>query len=117
MPSFVRPCLTFVSRYSAALSIAVILSLAPWCRGQVPANLLPVVGQSGEFVRNFPADTKIVSVTETGLVLECSQSASPGRQAVTWRERYAIRDGHLVLDAVLTPRAVPPQAAHYEWQV
>jgi hypothetical protein len=97
---------------------AVLIAAETLCRAQVPANLLPVVDSSGGFVRTAGEDVKIISVSESGLTLECSQKASaPGVQPFTWRERYAVRDGRLVLDAVLAPHIVPPQPAHTEWQV
>jgi hypothetical protein len=86
-------------------------------RAQVPANLLPVVSQTGDYDRAAAAQVNVVAVSESGLILECSQKVAPGVQPFMWRERYAIRDGRLVLDAVLTPHIVPPQPAHTEWQV
>lgn len=83
---------------------------------QVPAELLPVLKPSGDYVRNGVADIRVVAVSKTGFILECSRETPPGVAPVTWREKYAIRDGHLVLDSVLTPRTIPAQAAHTEWQ-
>jgi hypothetical protein len=101
-----------VIRFGTVLSAACGL-----CHAQVPANLLPVVDPNGGYVRGAAEDVKVVAVSESGLTLECSQKAAPGLQPFTWRERYAIRDGRLVLDAVLTSHIVPPQPAHTEWQV
>ena len=85
--------------------------------GQVPANLLPVVGEAGEYVRTANEEVRVVEVSNSGLILECCQKAAPGLQPFTWRERYTVHSGRLVLDAVLTPHIIPPQPAHTEWQI
>jgi hypothetical protein len=83
----------------------------------MPANLLPVVDSSGDYVRAAGQDVKVVGVSESGVTLECSQKTAPGAQPLTWREKYSVRDGRLVLDSILAPHIVPPQPAHTEWQV
>jgi hypothetical protein len=101
-----------------ALRFGIVLGAAcTFCRAQVPASLLPVVDLSGSYVRTAAEDIKIISVSESGMTLECSQKAVAGLQPFTWRERYVVRDGRLVLDAVLAPHIVPPQPAHTEWQI
>jgi hypothetical protein len=87
------------------------------CRAQLPANLLPVVDVTGVYIRSAAEDVKIVAVSESGLTLECTLKNVQGQQPVTWREKYSVRNGRLVLDAVLAPHVVPPQPAHTEWLV
>jgi hypothetical protein len=107
-----------IRRISRIIRFGAILSAASGlCRAQVPANLLPVVDPTGGYVRAAAEEVKVVAVSESGLTLECSQKAGPGLQAIAWRERYVVRDGRIVLDAVLTSHVVPPQPAHVEWQV
>lgn len=96
----------------------LLLALAPFIgRAQVPAYLLPTLSSTGEYVHSPTEEVKVVAVSDAGLTLECTQESNSGLQPCTWRERYSVRDGHLVLDAVFVPHVVPPQPAHTEWQM
>jgi hypothetical protein len=109
--TFIRNIFNFV-----CIGMGLAAASAPGL-AQVPANLLPAVGSTGEYVRPPTEDVKVVAVSQSGMTLECTQESADGLQPCTWRERYSVRDGRLVLDAVFTPHIVPPTPAHTEWQM
>lgn len=97
---------------------AAFLAAEGLCRGQeVAANLLPTLTSTGVYTRAPDEQVNIVEVSESGITLECKHESPDGLQPSVWRERYSVRDGHLVLDAIFTQHVVPPVPAHTEWQM
>lgn len=109
---------TVIRKLFRSAGFGLVLAAAQsLCPAQVAANLLPTISPSGEYVRTPNEGVKVVEVSEAGMTLECTQESMDGLEPSTWRERYSIRGGRLVLDSVFTLQMVPPQPAHAEWQM
>jgi hypothetical protein len=114
------PCVMKPFSHTIAFAIVVgiaVASTAPQrCGAQVSAALLSTIDSSGNYTRPPGVSVELVSISDSGVVLSCTEKfPTPGVHPATWRERYSIRDGKLVLTAILTPHLVPPQPEHLEW--
>ena len=78
--------------------------------------LQPRFDPAGKFAHAADVSIRLLSISPSEVVVECSQSETTAHPAATWRERYLVRDGKIILAAVSTQRDVPAQEEHSEWQ-
>jgi hypothetical protein len=76
----------------------------------------PVLDGAGNYTHDTDVTSRVVLISNTGVMVECSQPKTAAHPAAVWRERYSILDGKIVLAAVITEHLVPPQPAHDEWE-
>jgi hypothetical protein len=86
------------------------------CAAQTTLPLQPVLDAAGNFAHDADVTSRVILVSSTGVLIECSQPKTAAHPAAIWRERYTILDGKIVLAAMITQRLVPPEAAHSEWE-
>ena len=98
------------------LLVVAGLATCARCGGQISAGLLATVDASGNYTRPTGVVTELISVSDTGMIVGChKKAAQDGESPTVWRERYSIRGGRLILAAIQTPRVIPTQSEHMDW--
>jgi hypothetical protein len=116
-------------RKSLAVALIAAAAAALRCAAQPPPSapapapappaalpLQPVLDGAGNYTHDPDVTSRVILVSSTGLIIECSQPKTAAHPAAVWRERYSIFDGKIALAAVITEHLVPPQPAHDEWE-